>query len=140
MGQPSTTYKSGKLNYVWNYLGKTLKDFAAALSLYSSYKVYSALVSQIGSDDPTVIVLENTLNAEVTWHRGESGEFYAESFGTWKTDKTTIVVGPLPTYRKAEYLQTYITEENQVFITTISSDGPVDNSLINTFVEIRVYN
>jgi hypothetical protein len=36
MAQPSTIYKSGKLNYVWNYLGKTLKDFAAALSPYLS--------------------------------------------------------------------------------------------------------
>ena len=36
MAQPSTTYKSGRLNYVWNYLGKTLKDFAAALSPYLS--------------------------------------------------------------------------------------------------------
>lgn len=34
MAQPSTIYKPGKLNYVWNYLGKTLKDFAAALSTY----------------------------------------------------------------------------------------------------------
>ena len=36
MAQPSTIYKAGRLNYVWNYLGKTLKDFAAALSPYLS--------------------------------------------------------------------------------------------------------
>lgn len=36
MAQPPTIYKPGKLNYVWNYLGKTLKDFAAALSPYLS--------------------------------------------------------------------------------------------------------
>ena len=30
MAQPPTIYKPGKLNYVWNYLGKTLKDFAQA--------------------------------------------------------------------------------------------------------------
>ena len=34
MSQPSTIYKPGKLNYVWNYLGKTLKDFATALFPY----------------------------------------------------------------------------------------------------------
>jgi hypothetical protein len=32
MGQPSTTYKPGKLNYVWNYLGKTLKEFAEKIN------------------------------------------------------------------------------------------------------------
>jgi len=34
MAQPPTIYKPGKLNYVWNYLGKTLKEFAAVLSTY----------------------------------------------------------------------------------------------------------
>lgn len=36
MAQPPKIYKPGRLNYVWNYLGKTLKEFAAALSPYLS--------------------------------------------------------------------------------------------------------
>lgn len=39
MAQPPTIYKPGKLNYVWNYLNRTLKDFANALSPYLSKEI-----------------------------------------------------------------------------------------------------
>lgn len=145
MPQPPVIYKPGRLNYLWNYLGKSLKDFAAALSPYltgaTSYKVYSALVTQVGSSDPTVIVLENTLDATVDWYRQAQGIYYAESFGTWKTDKTAVIVGVLPSSGTAVIVKTFTTTEDQVFFelrkTTLAL---MDDSLDNTFVEIRVYN
>jgi hypothetical protein len=145
MGQPSVIYKPGPLKYVWNYLGKSLKDFAAALSPYltggSSYKVYSALLTQIGGDDPTAMVLENTLDAEVIWYRQAQGIYYAESFGTWKTDKTAMIVGPLPDLADGVLVSTKIESEDQAYIVIQDvKRGPADDSLFLTFIEIRVYN
>jgi hypothetical protein len=146
MTQPPVIYKPGSLKYLWNYLGRSLKEFAAALSPYlgggTSYKVYSALVTQVGSDDPTAVILENTLDATVIWYRQSQGIYYAESFGTWKTNKTAILASPLPNSPTGAVItRTYSTTEDQVFFEIVKTTlAPMDNSLDNTFVEIRVYN
>ena len=138
MAQPSTIYKPSKLNYMWNYLSSTLDNFKAKLLGYRSYK---ALLTQTGSNDPTAIVLENTLNATVVWYRQAQGIYYAESFGTWKTNKTAILVSPLLGATGAVITKTYTTTEDQIFFETIKTTlAPMDDSLNNTFVEIRVYN
>jgi hypothetical protein len=144
MAQPPTIYKPGKLNYVWNYLGKTLKDFAAALSPYltnTTYKVYSALLTQTGSSDPTVIVLQDTLDAQINWYRDSAGSYYAESYGTWTLNKTTMTVGPLPDGSDGAYVQTKIDTEDQAYVIVKDIAGlTTDDALSLTFVEIRVYN
>lgn len=136
-------YRSQKKR-VWEWLGATLKQFADALSPYltnTTYKVYSALLTQAGSDDPTVIVLEDTLNAELTWYRASAGVYYAESYGTWTLNKTAMKVGPLPDGSDGAYVQTKIDSEDQAYVIVKDIAGAgADDSLSLTFVEIRVYN
>lgn len=105
------------------------------------YKVYSALLTQTGTNDPTAIVLEDTLNAELNWYRISSGVYYAESYGTWKLNKTAMTVGPLADASNGAYVQTKIDSEDQAYVVVKNIAGAgVDNSLSLTFVEIRVYN
>lgn len=86
----TTTPKSG--NYVWNWLGSSLKKFAAALSPYmgggESYKKYVALLSQTGIDPPVAIVLENTLGANLTYSRPNPGIYIITTDAIFPDGKT----------------------------------------------------
>ena len=110
-----------------------------------AYKVYSALLTQTGTNDPTAIVLQNTLGVPVTWYRENSigsGNYYAEAFGAFTLGKTVIVPGVI---NFTALNNTTLATLDQVFILTIGTGlspipGPDDNLLSNTFIEIRVYN
>ena len=119
----------------------TVEDLAAQIATPPAYKVYTALLSQQDDNPPVAIVLENTLEANLTWYYSTTGVYYAESYGTWKTNKTGIFVGPLPNESIGAYTQTSITTEDQLFLVVLKSDDTaVDNVLDLTLVEIRVYN
>lgn len=107
----------------------------------ANYKVYSALLTQVDTDNPTAIVLEDTLGAELNWYYASTGDYYAESYGTWTTDKTAAIVGPLPDSSLGAFVKTHIDTEDQLHLVVFKNDGTeTDNVLNNTFVEIRVYN
>jgi hypothetical protein len=138
---------STKFLHVWSHIGKTLKEFGELISPYitssytPSYKVYSALLTQTAGNDPVAIVLEDTINQPLTWYRMSAGRYYAESYGTWKTNKTAMKVGPLPDGTNGVYVQTKIDSEDQAFVVVKRASGvAVDDALLLTFVEIRVYN
>jgi len=55
------------------------------------YKSYVALISQSGTDDPTALVLENTLGGEVVWSRDLAGEYMGTLAGAFPDGKTFIM-------------------------------------------------
>lgn len=62
----------------------------------NNYKVYRALISQVGTDDPTVVVLENTLGEDLIFTRIEPGLYDVTStLEQFKIDKTFLYIGPL---------------------------------------------
>jgi hypothetical protein len=68
--KPCTGYKG------WLNLDEFVKENSSL-----PYKVYSALLSHgDNTNDPTVIVLENTLGSDITWKRsGSQGIFYGQN-------------------------------------------------------------
>ena len=50
-------------------------------------KVYRALLTQTGTDDPVATVLENTLGGEVVWARTSTGIYKATLTGAFPADK-----------------------------------------------------
>ena len=140
--------------FLWSYLSKSLSEFGAILSPYitsgnSTYKVYSALLTQSGTDSPTAVVLENTLGVTPTWGYQNVGIYRIDSIGTFIDGKTTITVGPLAGNTWGEVTQSYYEYPDTLFILTarINVDNNMpqslerqDDLLNKTFVEIRVYN
>jgi hypothetical protein len=102
------------------------------------YKVYTALLTQVGTSAPTAIVLENTIG-NITLSRNSTGSYYINSPNLFTVDKTftqitTILSGDM------HYLITY-SDVSRINVTTSNAattflDGKLDNSPI----EIRVYN
>ncbi len=102
------------------------------------YLVYTGLLSQDGINNPTVIVLENTLGAAVVWTYDSVGSYLGTLAGAFNNTKTFIQVTPI------DYSRTYdafVNDVNSVYIEQAQADGsstPVDN-LVKLPVEIRVY-
>jgi len=153
MAQPSTIYKPGKLNYVWNYLSSTLDNFKAKLL---GYRTYKTLITQTGLNAPVGVVLENNLGINLTYEYDANGIYYAyldkplfdsisETIGGKKVEVfitpssfTTISANPF-------IFSAYPVFFDVIEITTFDINNIAfnDNALgqfCSTVLEIRVYN
>jgi hypothetical protein len=127
-------------------LPKMLKEVLSRLSPQEpKYKVYTALLTQSGTDAPVATVLENTLGGDVVWSYEDVGNYYG-TLNTITPEKTTITVGT----STSSFLQ------NPVLILTGVSSGyveigvgeidlagsafnPKDEDFNSNLVEIRIY-
>lgn len=109
------------------------------------YKVYTALLTQVGGNAPVATIIENTIG-NIVWSRNNTGMYYATLLNAFPQTKTFLNSGP-----------PYNDLDSRVFIwssvdyvtlksTRIGSDGdggfqgiPSDGYLTNQPVEIRVY-
>ena len=107
------------------------------------YKVYTALLTQSGTNAPVATVLENTLG-EVTYSYTAVGKYSITSNGLFLTNKTVVFFGDIVNNANGLSLVATIQGEdvnpNRLpFYTNI--DGANTNfALLKTPIEIRVYN
>ena len=106
-----------------------------------AYKVYTALLSQEGTDAPVATILENTLG-EIVWSREIKGIYTGTLLNTFIEDKThliltnnTYTLGGYPSYNSFD-----VKDTDSVRIVTTESPENIDGNLYNTPIEIRVYN
>ena len=107
------------------------------------YKVYTALLSQSGTNAPTATVLENALGTTATWTRFGVGTYdLTLSTGSFTGNKTTINIsnGDFSTWYSYGNPQTNVVSVRIVTADRNTSNPPTDSRLSNTFIEIRVYN
>ena len=131
-------------------IGVDIKSIAKTLDFYGRpYRVYTALLSQTGTDAPTAIVLENTFPFEPVF-RYEGVGFYSIIFPfEIAPEKIYIAYNPTTTDRivsNGTFTEIYYngpgTNESKILINTgTPGGGPfVDDELQYNTVEIRVYN
>jgi hypothetical protein len=100
------------------------------------YRKYIATISQSGTADPTVVVLENSIG-DIVWTRATVGNY----LGTLTTafpdvDKTYLIMGQNQTDR---FSLNYLDPDN-VTILTLDSAGVYQDTLLGyTTIEIRTY-
>jgi hypothetical protein len=147
MAQPPTIYKPGKLNYLWNYLGSSLKSFAAALSPYissgSDYKKYVALLTQTGANPPVITELENTLGVSPTSTYNFTGNYSLVFTGlTFDWNKTAVFISN-SSNNNFGIAWTEPSGSNTLVVLTREpyppGYPPLDDYLSLTTLEIRVY-
>ena len=102
------------------------------------YKVYTALLSQSGTNAPVATVLENTLG-DIVWSRDREGEFYADITGNLFTSNKTFTTVTNIELSTLQFIS--IQSENQIYIEQVDSEtlAYIDN-MYKIPVEIRVYN
>ena len=105
------------------------------------YKVYTALLSQTGTNAPTATALENTLGGSVAWSRIGSGVYLGELTGAFVNNKTWSSVsigGYLSGGANSVALKRF--DNNSVILITNKDTLSSDNILDLASIEIRVYN
>ena len=105
------------------------------------YKVYTALLTQSGAgNDPTAIVLENTLGP-ITYQYSSVGRYIITSSGLFTTDKTFILIGNAIGQNPGELINFKIGGDSSITLWSRDNAGSgADDILLNTPIEIRVYN
>lgn len=115
----------------------------ASERIKESYKVYTAILSQSGTDAPTATVLENTLGFNITYGRSAVGayQFYPES-SFFVVDKTFCSVTNNTSVTSSSYAGGGIFDSTEGWIITYDNAGAqIDfNVPYGVYLEIRVYN
>lgn len=102
----------------------------------TSYQVYTALLTQVGTSAPTAIVLENTIG-NIVWSRNTVGVYAGTLVGAFTANKSFCVTN-LSDYG---ITVTNFGSEDLLNVETRNlSGGNVDDFLNKTSIEIRVYN
>jgi hypothetical protein len=100
------------------------------------YLKYVALLSQTGTGAPTAVVLENTLGGTVVWTRSDVGDYRATLSGVFTENKTVIFNNLTGGF--ANYI--FWNSTSEIAINTTDNTGTfVDDALVSTSIEIRVY-
>lgn len=116
----------------------------------SAYKVYTALLTQTGTDAPVATVLENTLGGPLVWDYAGTGQYYATLIGAFTVDKTTVsitmsgtaTVAQSNTNANRNTTSLAGVEPDVIVINCYKADTGVgaDDLFTKAFIEIRVYN
>ena len=136
MAQPPTIYKPGKLNYVWNYLGTTLKEFKAKLL---GYRSYVAVVSQTGTTPPTAVVLENSLGEITFTYDGVGSYLIVSATDAFIANKTVVLNTVSTDLGNPSFLTTLLGSSSEIAIAQVDATGVGVNGFTNATIEIRVY-
>jgi hypothetical protein len=106
------------------------------------YKVYTALLTQSGTDAPVATVLENTLG-NIVWSYEDLGTYKGTLTGAFIENKTYYYLNTASeTGNMLDGLSgILLLNSNEISVISISSGIDLINGvLINTPIEIRVYN
>lgn len=104
------------------------------------YKVYTALLTQLGTNAPVAIVLENTLGGDIVWSRTVIGKYKGVIEGGFDVNKTYYSCSNNVHYIEAGEIGMDIDFNGDIYISYKSDDVFSDNDLFNRPIEIRVYN
>jgi len=144
---------SQESNLLWQILKQINKLTSVIFGLKEAatpkYKVYTALLTQTGTDAPVATVLENTLGYNITWGYSNVGVYTAIGLpNTFEDDKFAFIQGAgnssslasLWAYNGSIDFSQMILECYDLGNVGSGSFDLKDDILINQFIEIRVYN
>lgn len=120
-------------------LPKMLKEVLTRLTPQApKYKVYTALLSQSGTNAPVATVLDNTLGVDIVWSRDNEGEFYGTTTGNLLLSNKTFTTITNKELSTLQFIS--IQSENQIYIEQVDSETLAYTDFMSRIpVEIRVY-
>lgn len=105
------------------------------------YKVYTALLTQSGTDAPVATVLENTLGGTVVWTRTNAGNYVGTIAGVF-VDGSTFILPNIYGYQDTNGAGFYLNvgDVNTILVHSFDGGTGSDGVLVNASIEVRVYN
>lgn len=98
---------------------------------------YTALLSQVGTDDPTAIVLADSIGG-ITWTRTAQGEYLGTPVNPFDVTNTFVIIGNVEhDYQAAAY----INSDGNIVVVTCRNSGHQhdDDKLRYSPIEVRIY-
>ena len=118
----------------------TVEDFAASIVTPPAYKVYTALLTQTGTDAPVATVLENTIG-NITFGYTAPGNYTINSSGLFELNKTFILNQAYSGYDGSISIVTTYLNSSQIILGSLNLGTPSNGLIFTpTSIEIRVYN
>ena len=121
---------------------KEIKKLKRQISCLYPYKVYTALLTQSGTDAPVATVLQNTLGGTVVWTRDGIGDYNASLTGAFTNDKTWLLISAIMNDPSSGAYTGYkfsrVDSDNINLETYFGPDG-TDGEIYKLAIEIRVY-
>lgn len=110
-------------------------------SISPSYLSYVAIISQVGTNDPTVTILQNTLGDTITWSRTGVGSYKGTKGTPFTHQNIYVMIGqPYGAGIGASARVSNFSGQNHVSVITFShATGSADDVLFSQTIEIRVY-
>jgi len=138
---------SQESNLLWQILKQINKLTSVIFGLKEAatpkYKVYTALLSQTGTDAPVATVLENTIGG-IVWTYIGPGEYQGTLFGEFPINKTFVIIGGPFSGGNNGYCFAGYYDINGVVVYSAGGPNKIldagNNILEFTPIEIRVYN
>ena len=139
---------SNESNLLWQ-ISKQLEQLTGVTSKISSggnsYLSYVALLSQVGTDAPTAIVLQNDFDADITYLRNDTGTYAINSTEAIFVENKTWAVANTPSFlTNTGAVALQIGRQDDIECGLYCWD--LDNNLVDlntnggqTSIEIRVY-
>lgn len=104
------------------------------------YLVYTALLSQSGTDAPVATVLENTLGGTVVWTRNDVGDYTGTLAGVFTVNKTWFATPGFDWSSSLKYANIGRVDADSVQLFTTTEDGTTTaDDWAGLPIEIRVY-
>lgn len=104
-----------------------------------SVKRYVATLMQTGTNAPVATVLENTLGGELVWTRSNVGDYRATLTDAFPSASVvTIFTGN--TFGELMIYEAARNNANSIYLKAWWDGALGDDQLLNTPIEIRVYN
>jgi hypothetical protein len=117
------------------------------------YKVYTALLTQSGTNAPVATVLQNTLSGTITWSYSSVGNYQGTLVGAFPSSKTFFYInseasynnGPNTYNQKIRQLTrisddiVFLSQTELNFTAGVFSSAGGANNFQNASIEIRVY-
>ena len=131
-----------------------LDELISQQSVPPKYKVYTALLTQTGTNAPVATVLENTLGNDIIWSYSGTGSYLGTLAGAFTSQKTFFYVYGEASYNNGPNIYTQkirdinvinnglisLNQTELIFTNGVFSSAGSTNSFSNIPIEIRVYN
>lgn len=118
---------------------KTNSIYKESISDARGYKIYTALLSQSGTSDPTVTVLGSNQIGTIVWTRNSTGNYTGTLTGAFTSNKTWLICQKGD--GSGNFINGLLSRANADALTLDTRDntGTVTDNFTNMSIEIRVY-
>lgn len=126
-------------------LAKGMANWTPSTSGGASYLVYTALLTQSGTDAPVATVLENTTGGTIVWTRDSAGFYFGTCSNCFQALET-FIVSPAFLQTNADFpdaMRMLRYDDSTIHISTFANgafDTGADGVLLRAPIEIRIYN